>query len=148
MPLFFMKKIKAIPFEIIHLNEQGFHLKVNALVNGMEAAFILDTGASQTAFDLEFVQKNLPALQINATTQISSGLGTNDMESFETTIEEFKLGDHVFENFFTAILDLSHVNQTYSKLNLPQISGVIGNDILYKMNALIDYKNKQLWLDK
>lgn len=143
-----MKKNTAIPFEIIHLNDQGFHLKVSALVNGIAAEFILDTGASQTAFDLAFIKEILPEDKIVITEQISSGLGTNDMLSYEAIIEMFEIADYVFPNYRTAILDLSHVNHTYQKLNLSKIQGVIGNDILFKMNALIDYKNKQLWLDR
>jgi predicted aspartyl protease len=143
-----MQKHKAIPFEIIHLNDQGYHLKIKARINGTEASFILDTGASQTAFDLHFVKLIIPENKIEVTEQVSSGLGTNNMLSYEVLIDSFQIGEHKFENYSVAVLDLSHVNNTYQKLGIDDIHGILGNDILYKFKALIDYKNLQLWLER
>lgn len=143
-----MQNHKAIPFEIIHLNDQGYHLKIKARINGTEASFILDTGASQTAFDLHFVKLIIPENKIEVTEQVSSGLGTNNMLSYEVLIDSFQIGEHNFENYNVAVLDLSHVNNTYQKLGIDDIHGVLGNDILYKFKALIDYKNLQLWLER
>lgn len=142
-----MRNNKAISFEIIHLNEQGYHLKIKTQVNNVDADFILDTGASQTAFDLHFIKNILPENKIESTEQISSGLGTNSMTSYEVSIDKFQIGHHIFENYRAAVLDLSHVNTTYEKLGIQNIHGVLGNDILYKLKALIDYKNLQLWLN-
>lgn len=142
-----MRNNKAISFEIIHLNDQGYHLKIKTLVNTIDAYFILDTGASQTAFDLNFIKEILPEDAIHSTEQISSGLGTNSMTSYEVCIEKFQIGIHLFENYKAAVLDLSHVNLTYEKLGIEKIHGVLGNDILYRLKALIDYKNLQLWLN-
>ncbi len=143
----FMNSQKAIPFEIIHLNEEGYHLKIKSKINGIEVFLIIDTGASQTAFDINFIHEYLPNLSIQKAAQISSGLGTNSMESFECILDYFRVGDLKIEDYKAALLDLSHVNHTYEKLNIPHIQGVLGNDILMRYNALIDYKNKQLWLD-
>ena len=144
--LFYMNSQKPIPFEIIHLNDEGYHLKVKSMINNLSIDLIVDTGASQSAFDFHFIQNNLRELEIIKAEQISSGLGTNTMESYECTLDFFQIGDLKIENYKAALLDLSHVNQTYEKLNIPCIHGVLGNDILLKYNALIDYKNKQLWL--
>lgn len=141
-----MKSQKAIPFEIIHLNEQGFHLRMNASVNGKVISLILDSGASQTAFDISYVQEFHSELDVNLAEQISSGLGTNTMESFECVFDVFVIGDLKLKNYKAALLDLSHVNHAYHKLNIEPIQGVLGNDVLMKHNALIDYKNKQIWL--
>ncbi len=148
MPLLvYMDIQKAIPFEIIHLNEEGYHLKIRAKINKVDVALILDTGASQTAFDINFVKENIVYLDIIKAEQISSGLGTNTMESFESVFNYFEIGDLTIENYKAALLDLSHVNNTYEKLNIEPIHGVLGNDVLLKYDALIDYKNKQLWLN-
>jgi hypothetical protein len=32
-------------------------------------------------------------------------------------------------------------------MNINPIHGVLGNDVLLKYEALIDYKNKQVWLN-
>jgi len=142
-----MNSQKAIPFEIIHLNEEGYHLKIKSKINGIEVYLIIDTGASQSAFDIHFIKEYLPNLNIEKAAQISSGLGTNTMESYECVLDYIRVGDLKIDDYKAALLDLSHVNQTYEKLNIPSIQGVLGNDILMKYDALIDYKNKQLWLN-
>lgn len=139
---------KAIPFEILHLNDEGYHLKIMVEFNDVPLSLILDTGASQTAFDTEFIREHFNELRITPAEQISSGLGTNNMESFECVVETFKMGSLTLIHYRAALLDLSHVNSAYKKLNINPIQGVLGNDILLKYDALIDYKNKQLWLNK
>jgi hypothetical protein len=47
---------QAIPFEILHLNDEGYHLKIMASINDVQLSLILDTGASQTAFDTDYIR--------------------------------------------------------------------------------------------
>lgn len=143
-----MKTQQAIPFEILHLNDEGYHLKIMGSINGVELSLILDTGASQTAFDTEYIRDQFNELVITSAEQISSGLGTNTMESFECIVNSFKIGNLTLSDYKAALLDLSHVNSAYKKLNIDPIHGVLGNDILLKYEALIDYKNKQVWLNE
>jgi len=137
---------KAIPFEVLYLNDEGYHLKLKAKVNDLELCLILDTGASQSAFDLHFVQKNFGEQVLVPTMQISAGLGTNSMESFSLELDVFQLGELKIQPFKVAVLDLSNVNHSYERIGLEPIHWVLGNDVLYKFNALIDYRNLQLWL--
>jgi predicted aspartyl protease len=139
---------KAIPFEIVYLNEEGYHLKIAVLVNNQKCSMLLDTGASQTAFDRKLLQDIIGAEAIVPSEQISTGLGTQSMESFSAVLPEFEIGDIKITSYKAAVLDLGHVNQTYEKIMLDPIHGVLGNDILLPYNALIDYRNLQLWLEK
>jgi predicted aspartyl protease len=143
-----MSTQQAIPFEILHLNDEGYHLKIVASINDVQLSLILDTGASQTAFDTDYIRDHFDELSITPGEQISAGLGTNTMESFECIVDTFKMGNLTLRNYKAALLDLSHVNSAYKKLNINPIQGVLGNDILLKYEALIDYKNKQVWLSK
>jgi len=44
------------------------------------------------------------------------------------------------------LLDLANINYTYSLLNLPHIDGILGNDILNRLETVINYKKKTLRL--
>ncbi len=141
------KRQRAIPFRLIDLNSEGYHLLVEAEVNTEKIHLLADTGASKTAFDINYFSKRIANDAIQNAEQVSTGLGTNTMESYETNFEHFQIGELILTDYRAALLDLSHVNFVYEKLNLSNIQGVLGNDILVKYNALIDYKHKQIWLD-
>ena len=46
----------------------------------------------------------------------------------------------------TILLDLTHVNVSYEKLDLPAIDGVLGSDLMMEYKAVIDYQKKELTL--
>ena len=77
---------------------------------------------------------------------LSTGLGTNSMESYTLSIPELKIGALSLTNYQVALLDLSMINSAYEMLEIEPILGVIGGDLLKKHNALIDYEKKTLQL--
>ena len=79
--------------------------------------------------------------------KLSTGLGTNSMESSFTKIKKFTISDELILNDFTAILlDMGHVNESYKMLNIQPIDGVLGSDLLMQYKAVINYKTKILKL--
>jgi hypothetical protein len=141
-----MKTQKAIPFEIINLDDDGFHLMLKGEVNKHECNLILDTGASKTALDKGFISSIIGEDELKKVEKLSSGLGTNEMEIHEIILKEFKIESHVWNDYEVAVIDLKHVNFAYEKMQLDKIHGIIGNDILVSHHAMIDYKSKQMWL--
>ncbi|NPD46186.1 MULTISPECIES: aspartyl protease family protein [unclassified Lentimicrobium] len=135
-----------IPLELIDLNGDGFHLAMTVEVNGVKLRMILDTGASRTVFDVNridsFVQN--PEMELNE--QLSTGLGTNDMQSNILQIDSFVIGELRIQEYSTVAIDMVHINQTYEILEMPLIDGVLGSDILHEFQAKIDYKTKELTL--
>lgn len=129
------------------MDEQGYHIFVKALINGRVANLLVDTGASKTVFDTNRIQKFASVKTMVANDQISTGLGTNSMQSHTIELKRMKLGDLILNNAEIFLLDLSHVNETYVKLNYKPLDGVLGGDILKKYNAVINYKKKIVVLD-
>ena len=80
--------------------------------------------------------------------KLSTGLGTNNMESKTIVLEMISLGREKFKNYRIVALDLSHVNQSYNMLGLKNIDGVIGGDLLDTMNAVINYGKKVLTIHR
>ena len=136
----------TLPIEIFPIEDDGYHLKITLFINGNPARMILDTGASRTVFDETrvgvFVDKNY----IEGQDRLSTGLGTNTMESKQVMLDEFQIGELTIKDYNAAVLDLTHVNQSYERLALKPIDGVLGSDILFDYKAVIDYEKRELVL--
>ena len=133
-----------VPIEITHIEEDGFHLMVTVMVNGIPARMLVDTGASRSVFDKDSIDKfftdDKPDFEENE--QKSTGLGTRDMQSQALYLDELKIGELVIRKYPAVVLDISHVNFSYEELGLPSIDGVLGSDILMKYGARIDYRTR------
>lgn len=139
---------KSVPLELINLNNDGFHLLVEVVVFGQSFNAVLDTGASKTVFDKETMEEHVQGSELLASDRISTGLGTNNMESHTIILPTLKIGKMKLKNFEAAVLDLSTIKQAYSSMNLPPVVGVIGGDILNQYQAIINYKKLKLKLFK
>ena len=129
----------SVPLQIIDLNGDGFHPLLNIKVYGKTFTVVLDTGASKTAFDKGLLLKANKKALINDSDILSTGLGTNNMQSFTATIHDMRIGRLKIPEFQVAVLDLSTINIAYTQLGHPQVLGVLGGDILMKYKAVIDY---------
>jgi predicted aspartyl protease len=136
----------TLPIEIFPIEDDGFHVKLSVTINGYPASLILDTGASRTVFDESRMDAFIKGEQMEDHDRLSSGLGTNSMVSKKVVIDEFVLGDIQILNYNATILDLKHVNQSYEKLGLDPVDGVLGGDIFTEYQAIVDYEKKQLIL--
>ncbi len=129
----------SVPLHIIDLHEDGFHPLLDITVFGRLFKVVLDTGASKTAFDKTLLLKANEIALLNASDKLSTGLGTNTMESFTATIYDMHIGDLKIPGFDVAVLDLSTINIAYEQMGHPEVLGVIGGDILMQYKAVIDY---------
>jgi hypothetical protein len=137
-----------LPLEIFPIETDGYHIKIVIKVNEKEASMILDTGASRSVFDESRITTFVDDNSVEDHDRLSSGLGTNTMTSKKVTIEKLQLGEIIIDNYEATILDLMHVNQSYEKLDLAPVDGVLGGDILSDYKAVIDYAKKELILIK
>ncbi len=119
---------------------------MEVVVFGQPFLVVLDTGASKTAFDKTMLQETNAAAVFMETDRLSTGLGTNTMESFTLTLHDLHIGSTLIPNFDVAVLNLSSINIAYRQMGKPLVLGVIGSDILVKYNAVIDYGKSTLTL--
>lgn len=131
---------------IIDIQGDGNHLLVDASVNDQPVKMLIDTGASRTVFDKTRLAE-LVSTGFEKIDRLSTGLGTNTMNSEKICISRLCFKSICFDNYEAVVLDLSHVNDSYIKLGYEGITGVIGGDILQKLDAVIDYKNALLTLE-
>jgi hypothetical protein len=138
----------SIPLQIIDLHDDGFHPLLEITLFGKAFIMVLDTGASKTAFDRTALFEANETTDILASDRLSTGLGTNSMESFTAIISGMSIGSLPITDFEVAVLDLSTINIAYNQMGHPQVLGVLGGDILMKYKAVIDYGKQVMKLKK
>lgn len=137
-------KITEIPFQIISIENDGFHLLTQGTINRKAATFLIDTGASRCVFDEGIIQKYLDETIFEDNEKLSTGLGTNTMPTKIVELQSMGFGDLLIEGYVAVAIDLSHVTESYSNLGLPEINGVLGSDILFEYRCVINFKKRKL----
>lgn len=137
-----------IPLRIIKLEPGNYHAFIQISIDNKPCLLLLDTGASKTVFDAEQILQFVKEHEFKKHPAKSVGLGVKAMDTRVVVLRQLLFGKLVKKKMEVAVLDLSHVNQTYHALKLPKIHGVLGGDILHKYNSVIDYGKKQLVLQK
>jgi len=135
-----------IKLDIVPIEDDGYHIFLNAVINGKPARLLIDTGASRTVFDAGRIRPFLSTKKhkFKKIDKLSTGLGTNTMESHSVVLEEIAIGETIFKDYPTVVLNMEHVNQSYRMLGYPEIDGVLGGDLLHELKAVIDYRKKQI----
>lgn len=133
-----------VPLQIIDLNSDGFHPLVSISLDGKPFTMEIDTGASKTALDKNLLLSINKKATLSTNENLSTGLGTNTMKSYTTTISDFRIGDLQITDFEVAVLDLSTINIAYEQMGHQEVFGVLGGDILMAYKAVIDYGKKAI----
>ena len=137
-----------IPIEIIELETPSFPVLVKCTINGEQNGdMVIDTGASKTVFDKNFVSNYQHKDQDKDDLQ-SCGLGGDEIESDLVEIESLGFGEFESEKLNVVLIDLSQINKMYEKHCQRQICGLLGSDFLLHHNAIIDYQKSTLILNK
>lgn len=135
-----------LPLTIQAIENDGYHLLTTILINGKNALIIIDTGASRSVFDVTRIIDFIGHNNLSEHDKLSSGLGTNTMTSKKVVLDTLNLNGLVLNHYEATILNLHHVNQSYQKIGLNPIDGILGGDVLNDYHAIIDYKNSILTL--
>lgn len=141
--------MQHIPFEVISLQADGFHIITEVEIFDKTFKMVIDTGASKTVLDKEtLLHSGIDEDKFLNTDILSTGLGTNSMQSFMIDIPVLRLGSWSTKHFTAAVLDLSSINYAYNQIGLDPVIGVLGGDILRTYAAKIDYKKQTLTLNQ
>lgn len=130
----------TITLEQLIIPPTGIHLITKITINRKVARFVVDTGASQTVLDANRISHFIPKGNKRNHHSKTAGIGTNEIESAVITLPHLRLGEITVKNFEIVLLDLSHVNKSYSDMGFKNIDGILGSDLLKKFNAIIDFK--------
>lgn len=135
-----MAKIK-IPLEIVEIDANSYHIFLSAVINDVNRDILIDTGASRTVFNQEYMSATT---NIEADEVVSSGLGPGKIDTTVGLMKNFLIGDHEWHDVKAIFMDFSHINELYQQISNKQIAGLIGGDFLYSTKARIDYRKSEI----
>ena len=120
------------------------HFEVVAKINKIEGNFILDTGASSTCVGFD-AATHFKLLAEDSKVR-AAGAGANNMLTKMAQENVLELKGWKKKKISLVLFDLTHVNEALVDHKAEKVHGIIGADVLRKGKAVIDYKNKALYL--
>lgn len=120
------------------------HFELVAKINEIEGNFILDTGASSTCVGFD-VATHFKLLGEESKIR-AAGAGATNMLTQIASKTSFEIEAWKTKKIDLVLFDLTHVNEALVNHKAEKVHGIIGADILKKGKAVIDYKNKALYL--
>jgi Aspartyl protease len=140
-----MKKC-IIPVSIRNIDKNGCHLFIKGQLNKQKLNLVLDTGASQTVFDLGRMKELLGQSSFEELDGMSTGIGKEKLLSHSVEVSRLKIGELMIRKKTIVLLNLDHINAFYQSIGYPHIDGIIGCDLLKKHKAIVDIGKKKLIL--
>lgn len=137
-----------IPIRLLDIEGEGFHVMVKGKINGMEANFLIDTGASRSVFDPNVITKFIENPVFKKKPGLTAGVGSSDLESSTFIINSLSFGDIEIHDYEAVALDLENIHENYQQLGLPPIDGIIGGDLLYGLKATLNYRLRKIRFTK
>lgn len=136
-----------IHLQRLDMDAGGCHLLLEARLGREKLRLVVDSGASKTTFDKQWLKTVLPGLSLETVEQQSAGLGTAAMESALALLPEIQIGKLKVRQFSVAVMDLSHICNSYEQLGYGSLHGVLGGDFLSRFQARIQYHKNRLVLE-
>jgi hypothetical protein len=138
-----MHKI-ILPIDLVLMDQNSYHIFLHCIINHNDCEMLIDTGASRSVFDIFYLTEPLPS--INSEEIITAAVGPGNLNTQTGMLELFSIDNHTWRRVPAMFMDLSHINQIYARINNKKIAGLLGSDILYQTNAIINYGKKNIRL--
>ena len=119
------------------LREKSRHIVVVAQLSGLPARFVVDTGANGTIVDGAAVSRY--KLKLSKASRKGGGVGSVSMRLNYIAKHDLKISDLDLSDIKMLTLDLTHVNAGLKRAKVHPVVGVLGADVLWRRNAVIDY---------
>lgn len=130
----------------IRQNAAG-QLIIDAKINTVAGAYILDTGAGTTVIDSRQVDTLKLTLNHKEALLTGGGVGAHGMENIPSHHNTIEIGSYKLSNLSVAVMSLDTAWQSLASVGAhDELFGIIGFDILKSGNAIIDYGSMTLYL--
>lgn len=138
----FVSRSQEIPegYVLLYVTEANNMLVTTLRINGRNANFIIDTGASRSIIDIN--QSNTYKFNHYQTNKKYAGIGGN---SYIYGVYDIEVSGVSYVPFVGA--DLSEVFSYFMEDGI-YILGILGADFLSGYGAIIDYRNNKVYIKK
>ena len=137
------KEFSEIPMQIFDIQGKGYHFFVNANYRNDKLNFLIDSGASLSLFDFSILENSEIQVAESGKTYEAQGVG-NTVESYAKIFDKINISGKEIDNYEAVAIDLSEINQMFTQLKKQPLDGILGADILFKTNSIIDFQNQEL----
>jgi predicted aspartyl protease len=136
---------ESLKIKMLKLGEDGFHLMCNVKISGKKVRALIDTGASKSVISAA-LSELLPHLEsVKVQDAQTTGISPGQLDANFVLLDKVKFGPVKIKNLAVAVMDMTHIMETYKEAGLDSFDMIIGGDILKSTKATIDYKNKKVW---
>lgn len=126
--------------KILQLEKGDYHTLLKGSVGGHKLRIVLDTGASHSCIDKQFVNQLFPDMNMEKNEGVNAGIGGMGFEVLVADLPDFRLGRYHQKTFpNTAVIDFTHINNAYRMLHRKPVQMILGNDFCITHKAVIDY---------
>ncbi len=132
-----------IPFRIVELEPNSYHILVDATINNTPVVLIVDSGASRTVIDKTHGSHITPD-EDNRSTAVGFMSDNVDVESI--IIPTLQLGNITITDIPAAMADLSAIRQLYVKVTSIDVGGLLGCDFLIQHVSSINMTTQKIFL--
>ena len=136
----------TIKFKIVEIESNNFHIFAKANIGKKIVNLVIDTGASHTCFDINFIRNLKQEATFADTEGMNVGVASVGFETKTTALSEFKIGKFVIPEYQIILLDMLHINEAYKQIGLPAVHGILGGDFFTKYHVTIDYMKSEMTL--
>lgn len=134
---------KSIPFKLVELEPESYHILVDATIKGEPVKLILDSGASRSVLD-QIYDSGERIEGISDT--VAVGFMSENVKIELAAIPSLLVAGVKFADFPIALADLSSLRELYKNITGLSVAGMLGCDFLVQNVSSINFRTKKIFI--
>lgn len=142
------QSLTALGYTSIPLRQNiAGQILIDARINGVEGAYILDSGAGQTVVDSKQLDYLKLKLNYDEAVDTGGGMGAHSMENVPSYNNTIEMGDFRLDDLVVAVMSLESAWESLAHVGAHDVLfGILGVDVLKAGHALLDFSTLTLYL--
>lgn len=139
-----MQKTTRVPVTIENIDGDGYHIFTTLEIEKIPFRALIDTGASKTVVSNTAMVQLKEASVLAQPATMAKGLGSQELTTGILLLKSIRLGKIKIESMLVGQLDLSHITLAYNGLGIQPFDVILGGDLLFQYQAVINYE--KMWM--